>query len=250
MMFEAQTASVLTVGCGRGFVVESGTNRYVVTAAHCVVSGIKQDLPPCIAATEAEELTYPKLLAPLGGNPWVWAQCLFVDPTADIAVLGSPNGQTIPEEAITYDALMQTFSPIDIADPVSIGSDDLWQKARGWMLSLDGKWFGCDVSFMEDPIWLGQPCPLLIEKAVQPITGGMSGSPILTADGSAAVGMINISTENSPGPHGPNPRLLHHLPGWLLNALHPKVLSRKSKPLAIANRGPAGRRSPARGMLP
>jgi hypothetical protein len=131
-----------TVGCGRGFVVESGTNRYVVTAAHCVVSGIKQDLPPCIAVTEAEDLTYPKLLAPLGGNPWVWAQCLFVDPTADIAVLGSPDAQTIPEEAITYAALMQTFSPIDIADPVSIGSDDLWQKARGWMLSLDGKWFG------------------------------------------------------------------------------------------------------------
>ena len=117
-----------------------------------MVSGIKQDLPPCIAVTEAEDLTYPKLLAPLGGNPWVWAQCLFVDPTADIAVLGSPDGQTIPQEAITYDALMQTFSPIDIADPVSIGSDDLWQKARGWMLSLDGEWFGCDVSFMEDPI--------------------------------------------------------------------------------------------------
>ena len=71
MMFEAQTASVLTVGCGRGFVVESGTNRYVVTAAHCMVSGIKQDLPPCIAATETEELTYPKLLAALGGNPSV-----------------------------------------------------------------------------------------------------------------------------------------------------------------------------------
>jgi hypothetical protein len=245
MMFEAQKASVLTVGAGRGFVVESGANRYVLTAAHCMVSSIKEDLPPCIAAAGAEELTYPKLLSPLGGDPWVWAQCLFVDPTADIAVLGSPDGQSIPEEAIAYHALVETFSPIDIADPVSIGSDDLWQKARGWMLSLDGGWFGCDVSFMEDPVWLGQPCPLLIEKAERPILGGMSGSPILTADGAAAVGMINISTENRPGRHGPNPRLLHHLPGWLLNALRQKVSLRKSGPLAMS-----ARRWPARGMLP
>jgi hypothetical protein len=250
MMFEAQKASVLTVGAGRGFVVESGANRYVLTAAHCMVSSIKEDLPPCIAAAGAEELTYPKLLSPLGGDPWVWAQCLFVDPTADIAVLGSPDGQSIPEEAIAYHALVETFSPIDIADPVSIGSDDLWQKARGWMLSLDGGWFGCDVSFMEDPVWLGQPCPLLIEKAERPILGGMSGSPILTAGGAAAVGMINISTENCAGRHGPNPRLLHHLPGWLLNALRQKVSLTKSRPLAMANRGPAARRWPARGMLP
>jgi hypothetical protein len=75
-MFEAQRASVLTVGCGRGFIVESGTNRYVLTAAHCMVSGVKEDLPPCIAAAGAEELTYPKLLAPLGGHPWVSAQSI------------------------------------------------------------------------------------------------------------------------------------------------------------------------------
>jgi hypothetical protein len=84
----------------------------------------------------------------------------------------------------------------------------------------------------------------------QPILSDMSGPPILTADGSAAVGIVNISTENSLGPHGPNPRLLHHLSGWLLNALRPKVSLRKSKHLAIANRGPAARPWPARGMLP
>jgi hypothetical protein len=92
-MFEAQKASVLTVGAGRGFVVESGANRYVLTAAHCMVSSIKEDLPPCIAAAGAEELTYPKLLSPLGGDPWVWAQCLFVDPTADIGRLATRHSK-------------------------------------------------------------------------------------------------------------------------------------------------------------
>jgi hypothetical protein len=118
-MFETQKASVLTVGDGRGFVVESGINRYVLTAAHCMVSGLKGDLSPCSAAADLEEATYPKLLAPLGGEPSVWARCLFVDPTADIAVLSSPELPGIPEEAIAYPDLMETLSPIDIADPAT-----------------------------------------------------------------------------------------------------------------------------------
>jgi hypothetical protein len=42
------------------------------------------------------------LLAPLGKKPAIWGQCLFTDPVADIAVLGSPDEQSLSKEAEAY----------------------------------------------------------------------------------------------------------------------------------------------------
>ena len=53
-----------------------------------------------------EEQTYRELLAPLGKKPTVWATCLFVDPMADIAVLGKPDNQALSDEADAYDELV------------------------------------------------------------------------------------------------------------------------------------------------
>jgi hypothetical protein len=39
------------------------------------------------------------LLSPLGAEPHVWAECLFVDPVADLAVLGPVDGQELYDEA-------------------------------------------------------------------------------------------------------------------------------------------------------
>ena len=66
--------------------------------------------------------------------------------------------------------------------------------------------------------------PLWISHAYPGIIGGMSGSPIVTSDGSAigicvtgtgilVAGSI-VATEG-----GPNPRLTYHLPGWFLREL-------------------------------
>jgi hypothetical protein len=49
-------------------------------------------LPPPMPAMDTPEKTYPNLLAPLGADATVWAELLFADPVADIAVLGSPKG--------------------------------------------------------------------------------------------------------------------------------------------------------------
>jgi hypothetical protein len=92
-MFKTQRASVLTVGTGRGFVVDGGEDRYVLTAAHCMVSGSKQNLPPCIATAGAEELTYPKLLAPLGGSPWVWHSVYLWIQRQTLPCLAHPTGR-------------------------------------------------------------------------------------------------------------------------------------------------------------
>jgi hypothetical protein len=78
-MHEEWSQAVVTVSDGRGFVVELNAARYVLTAGHCL-----PNLPPAHLASYIEERTFPNLLAPLGKDPTVWAECLFVDPVADI----------------------------------------------------------------------------------------------------------------------------------------------------------------------
>ena len=57
-------SAVVTVGDGRGFVVNYGHSRLVVTAAQCLPFFTHGE-------SELEQKTY-KLLAPLGSKPAVW----------------------------------------------------------------------------------------------------------------------------------------------------------------------------------
>jgi len=43
--YEKAKSAVITVGSGRGFVIEHGHDRYVVTAAHCLPRNNKGLLP-------------------------------------------------------------------------------------------------------------------------------------------------------------------------------------------------------------
>src|SRR5260221_9104476 len=105
MIIEMLTAGVITVGSARGFVVEAAGERLVITAAHCLPF-----LPPAQSFLGPKERTYGPLLAPLGDEPRAWAVCRFVDPIADIAVLGSPGDPHADE----YKALMQSASALSI----------------------------------------------------------------------------------------------------------------------------------------
>jgi len=85
------TKAIVTVISGRGFVVEAGHERLVITAAHCL-----PHLPPCHGAANLDETTYDNLLGPFGDHePKVSAECRFADPVADISVLGSPDDQAL-----------------------------------------------------------------------------------------------------------------------------------------------------------
>jgi Trypsin-like peptidase domain len=171
-------ARVLTVGDGRGFVVTCRGERLVVTAAHCLPF-----FPPPFAGSGLEDRTYKGLLAPLGSSERaVWGECLFADPVADIAVLGSPDNQALYEQADAYEALVQSAS--------SVGIVDAPLKGKGWLLSLEGEWFGCTVQCMKrvkSPLW--------ISNTTQPIVGGMSGSPVISDDG-AAIGIVAVDTSS------------------------------------------------------
>jgi hypothetical protein len=86
---ERARRGVLKVGGGRGFIV-GGKFGYIITAAHCLPS-----FPPPFSASNLEERTYQELLGPIEGPSTVSAECCFVDPIGDIAVLCSPDNQEL-----------------------------------------------------------------------------------------------------------------------------------------------------------
>jgi len=148
--------------------------RVVLTAAHCLPK-----IPPAMNFSYLEERTYEKLLGPLGSKPTVWGECFFVDPVADIAVIGEPDSQELSDQAEQFRAL------VEAAVPLSLGDCPAEKETAAWMLSLEGEWFRCTAQHFGGP--------LITSKGKKPIQGGMSGSPILAADGS----VIGVATTSS-----------------------------------------------------
>lgn len=200
MNHDDSKCAVITVGAGRGFVIDGERHRLVITAAHCLPF-----FPPCASTSHREERTYEALLGPLGGRSTVWTECLFADPIGDIAVLGPPDNQAIGDQADAYKALVGAA----VALPIAAAP----KRGPAWLLSLDGRWCRCDVSHSNGPLW--------IWNALDGIEGGMSGSPIL-ADDCWAIGVVCISGRTPGEKHtegGPNPQLVSNLPGWLVREL-------------------------------
>lgn len=200
------------VGHGHGFVVAGGPPwhcRYVITAAHCLPT-----LPPPEAALAYEEYTYFKLLGRFRGKRTVAAEMVFVDPIADLAVLGTPDSQELPAKARAYENLVEAAVALPIADlPVKYHSNmPVISASNGWLFSLaTQEWFSCQV--------LQNGGRLSLREMAEPVVGGMSGSPILTDDG-AAIGIIVRGRNDPERPDSIlNPRLAGDLPGRLLRDL-------------------------------
>jgi hypothetical protein len=226
-MDRAATDCVVKVGGGRGFVVVNRvripemeipghphikmrafhTNRLIVTAAHC--------LPKLPRADQKADAAVYKLLGTLDGKKKnILAECLFADPVADVAVLGSPDGQMYFEEAEPYDELIPDDGPfLKIAEP---------KNGPGWVLSLKNKWCRTTITVFQN---LGNFGPSLAIGPDGPLDAGMSGSPILNDDGEAVSLIASGAFTSKPGGKlkkeqaGGQPILARRLPEWLLHGL-------------------------------
>jgi hypothetical protein len=131
---ESARRAVITVGHGRGFVIQIAKrnpvqegiwlmgkfrrprrwikSRIVVTASHCLPR-----LPPAHPAAFRHERTYAALLGPLNEpTASITTECVFVDPVSDIAVLSEPDGQV-------FDTATDAFwELVNGAEALSVGS--------------------------------------------------------------------------------------------------------------------------------
>lgn len=162
----------------------------MVTAAHCLPK-----LPPALACSFEHERTYMNLLGQLNGEKnTVAAECLFVDPVADIAVLGSPDDQVFEHEPEAYDALTGEVPTLRMGKA---------RSGKGWILALDGvNWIQTKIAVHAGVYGTG--------LEIGPTEGGMSGSPILNHQGTA-VGVVASTMQQG--------ILTLNLPGWLLLGL-------------------------------
>jgi hypothetical protein len=202
------TSAVVQVGKrkGRGFIVGAVDGGcYIVTAAHCLPR--RRDPRPHLG-NSINELTYPNFVGPLGAkHGTVWAELCTLSLTDDIAVFGAPDNQELSDQADQYVAF--TATAIQIAASPAAVEPYKWHALPGapaWVLSLDGDWLRCTVH--NGGRWL------TLDGV--PIKSGMSGSPILNADG-AAIGLI--STGNEGFGRNTHPSLMDCLPPWLSRRL-------------------------------
>ena len=211
---ERARQSVVTVGEGRGFILRGRTDDLeffpvIVTAAHCL-----PHLPSAHGLRFDHEKRYPNLLGPLTDDPskapkTISAECIFVDPVADIAVLGSPDSQLFWDQSEAY----QSFT----REALGLRISNARERSGSWILTLDRRWdrgtaehFGSWISVFD---------------AGGPFEGGMSGSPILDPKG-AAIAVFCSSSGKLDEPDtesGLNPTLTENLPGWLLRHVYSGV---------------------------
>ena len=203
---------VISVGKGRGFVIETDDRHLVVTAAHCLPK-----FPPPASITYTRERTYRNLLGAIDTRRTVWTECLFVDPVADIAVLDTPDTQELSDKVGAYERLVKSVVPLRVSELHGA-------TAKAQLLPLD------DGPSFRRFIRVARRGSLWIEEPEREIEGGMSGSPILAEDGSS-IGVL-VTTE------GPQPGLASHLPGWLLGEVGCAVGASSSFPVQSPDQPP------------
>ena len=123
---EEIATAIVRVGEGRGFLVESSwLGALVITAGHCL-----RELPPAMPASYTEDRTYPNLLGAIGDSALsITAECLFVDPVGDLAVLCGPDNQALIEESEAYEEFAEDRTKLTIGRPTI-------ELTEAWLFSL------------------------------------------------------------------------------------------------------------------
>jgi hypothetical protein len=151
-------------------------------------------------------LTFPKFVGSLAKRSQrsIWGNLCVLSLIDDIAVFCAPDSQELSEQCKAFDQF--TATAMMVANPPTVISPYEWHDVPGalaWVLSLDLKWLPCRVH---------NNGRLLVTTGAK-IEGGMSGSPILNAEG-YAIGLISITGADDRGPC-----LASCLPPWLWRRL-------------------------------
>lgn len=189
--------SIVKVGSkgsyGRGFWVGSPDYGLIVTAAHCLpYYPTRRDDVLCYS-----DLTYADLVARPDGKGTCWAECLFLDPVADLAVLTEPCNQFLSEESDKFSDFASRSEFLEIG---SLADGET--SAR--IMFNNSESIPCIVETNSRLLTRG----FTIKKTDGKIKSGMSGSPILTDDGKVVGVLCNDDT---------GPILSRCLPPWILN---------------------------------
>jgi hypothetical protein len=208
MELETAKQAVVAVGNkdGRGFAINTDP-RLIVTAAHCL-----PELPPPHPGSYGYERTYADIVGRIGKDRQeIYAECLFADPVADIAVLGEPDGVNLSDEHYAFEAFMDQIPALECGrSPPPPPLMEEPHQEQAWLLGLGGEWEPCQIK-------ANRRGGLGITEALKGIVGGMSGSPIMNPAGEA-IGVVSTSGGTGDNLHtegGPQASLRYHLPGWV-----------------------------------
>lgn len=132
---------------------------------------------------------------------------LAIEPLHDIAALGSPDDQTFPDDALTFEKFCESTKPVQVC------MDDLqlFKTFRVYVLTHKGTWTEgvAELCSMDNPM-------LAIESDEQ-IEGGTSGGPIVN-DSDELVGIVSSFSDakiDQVGGQGFAPRPHLALPVWI-----------------------------------
>jgi len=185
---------------GRGFIIRNDDDTcFIVTAAHCLP---RSKYPRPHLGNGVSELTFPRVAGSLGAkHGTIWAELCVLNLTDDIAVLGAPDDQELSDKAEEFVEFTARPALQVGAAPSVVPVHKKGPGAAAFALSLDGVWMSCSVH---------NGGRLLTLSGVK-VASGMSGSPILNADG-AAIGLISTGSAD----YNLHPSLMDCLPPWLL----------------------------------
>jgi hypothetical protein len=226
--FDQAREAVVRVGGGRGFIVGAGYKSYIITAAHCLPERARHLYPHL--GNGINELLVKKLIGPLAPKRHerkIWAELCSLSQTDDLAVFCEPDSQCAPEDEYERYRQLTDRAVLAVAPSPPVVESWRWDwpgrddntttvpPADAFVLGLDLTWKPCTVYNT------GRFLTLLDV----PIEGGMSGSPILNAEG-AAIGVMSTGNESYRHP-GDNihPSLMDCLPPWLWRELTDDTVS-------------------------